>query len=369
MKILHLVHIPRHSGAEVLARDLCIQHRILGARSAIASNAPAAEAFEPELAALAEAGVELYVPREELYGLARSRNFARAFAAFEPDVVFAHSLLPALYGRIALAMVRRRPPIHFVLHSSTNDFSNWKARWAERMLVPLTRSVIAVAEPAAANYKRNVPWGPEPQVISNGVDVERFRTTSEKRKEVRDHLQIRPHERILLQLGRIAPIKQQCFAVKSLMNVLASNPSASLWFAGVVEDENYLRELVAAIEGTGLGGRIRFLGPRRDVPNLLAAADVYLMPSIAEQHSIALLEALSSGVPVVASDIPSFAFARYMPGVTLVPLDNSDELAASVADQLRRSERYVRDLSDYDAGRTARDYLKIAGFASDVGPA
>jgi L-malate glycosyltransferase len=92
---------------------------------------------------------------------------------------------------------------------------------------------------------------------------------------------------------------------------------------------------------------------------LLAAADVYLMPSPMEAHSIALIEALASGVPVVASNIPAFAYASAFPGVALVGMDDGAALAKATRDFLVAGTRHERNLDAYDIAETERQYRDL----------
>ncbi|MFP3534130.1 glycosyltransferase, partial [Burkholderia sp. SIMBA_042] len=85
--------------------------------------------------------------------------------------------------------------------------------------------------------------------------------------------------------------------------------SVELWLAGLTEDPSYGDALQRLVEQHGLSGKVRFLGSRPDIPALLSAADVYVMPSQREAHSVAMIEALANGVPIVASTIPVFEFA------------------------------------------------------------
>jgi glycosyltransferase involved in cell wall biosynthesis len=104
---------------------------------------------------------------------------------------------------------------------------------------------------------------------------------------------------------------------------------------------------------------VRILGSRKDVPELLAAADLYLMPSTIEAHSVALIEAMASGVPMVVSDIPSSAYAASFPGLTLVGVNDAAGLAKAAHDFLTVGKRYDRALDAYDIAETERRYRDL----------
>jgi glycosyltransferase involved in cell wall biosynthesis len=95
----------------------------------------------------------------------------------------------------------------------------------------------------------------------------------------------------------------------------------------------------------GITDRVRFLGSRKDVPNLLRAADVFAFPSHYEGFPGALVEALATGLPVVASDIPMHREAiRSGDNGLLFPVDSPETLAACVVEALdpERSTRLSR---------------------------
>jgi glycosyltransferase involved in cell wall biosynthesis len=143
-----------------------------------------------------------------------------------------------------------------------------------------------------------------------------------------------------------------------MLPLFQADASIHLWFAGLSEDENYTNQLRVAIKEAGLSDRAIMLGSRNDVPALLAAADVFLMPSLEEAQGMAMLEALASGVPIVASDIPAFRFAAILPSVTLVQPDEAS-LRLGIVSAIHQA-RARRDLQEYDIALTAERYIDCA---------
>ena len=99
--------------------------------------------------------------------------------------------------------------------------------------------------------------------------------------------------------------------------------------------------------------------PRSDVAELLQASRVFAMPSRSEGHSIAFLEALASGVPVVASKIRPFSFAADFPGVHLCDPDDTRDYASALVTALREP-RSLRPLGGLTLADTAARYLAVA---------
>lgn len=362
MKILHLIHTPRHSGAEMLVRDLCLAHAAEpGVQSAVAAFAPTEEAFAPELQRLREAGVAIYAPNAPVGRLGRLKIYGDAIRDFAPDVVIAHSAIPGIYGRLALMATGSRTRIVLVLHSASDDYAGGPLSWAERALAFRTDHVVAVSPGAAERYSRRGLGGKAPiSVILNGVDLKRFLDARAARDTARASLGLAAPDRLLLQVGRLSPVKQQRFTLSAVADLVKADPSVRLWFAGIVEDAAYAEQFQADVAALNLGDRVRFLGPRMDVPELLAASDVYLMPSRSEAHSIAFLEAMASGPPIIVSDIPAFAFARGMEGVDHTPLGDQAAFRDRVAARLAAPRRFTHDLTPYDMVETAKSYRRLA---------
>jgi L-malate glycosyltransferase len=109
----------------------------------------------------------------------------------------------------------------------------------------------------------------------------------------------------------------------------------------------------------GLADRVTVQGPRSDVADLLFSSSVFAMPSRSEGHSIAFLEALASGVPVVASTIRPFSFAADFPAVHLCDPDDISAYADALVLALTEP-RSQRPLGGLTLADTAARYLAVA---------
>lgn len=356
MKALHLIHTPRHSGAEILVRDLCLMHQKDGIACAIASFEPEKTQFSQESRRLVAAGVELFFPLEKLTKYARIAHFKKVIGDFDPDVILAHSVLPSFYGRMSLLLMRQRRRFITILHSANNDDINtWPSVIAEHLLRVRQDCVVAVSKEGRQNYLRRFGERIPVVLIQNGIAISRFRSVD--RAASRRKLGLNEMTKLALQVGRIDGVKQQDVSLRGLADMLR-NGGVELWFAGLTEDDHYevgLRELA---EQEGVTTAVRFLGSRDDVPELLAAADLYLMPSRAESQGIALLEALASGVPTIASDIPAFGFAKGKPGVALIPVGDANGVAAESV-SLIDSGRFEQNVDEYDINITSARYKNV----------
>ena len=356
MRLMHFIHTPRHSGAEMLVFNLSKLHRQWGHECAVASFAPPQAEFQPQIDELSRIRVELYFPNQEKTHLSRITHFRDAIKRFRPDVVFGHSEMPSLYGRFSASLGKHRIPFATVLHAaSQNDFSSRLSIWAERLTRYRVNHVVAVSELGQTNYQNKFGKTIPVTVIKNGVDLSRF--TSSDRKVSRQVLGMDENTKLVMQVGRLSDVKQQMLSLIA-MRPLLEQGNTKLWFAGLTEDPAYETALQHRINSLNLTNCVCLLGSRSDIPELLAAADVYLMPSKREAHSVAMLEALASGVPIVASDISAFSFAKSYPSVAICKTDNDQEWTDAI-NMMLKAPRVDRNLDEYSIERTARNYITL----------
>ena len=134
-------------------------------------------------------------------------------------------------------------------------------------------------------------------VINNGIDTERFAFSADVRSAKRTELAL-DGKKVLIHVGRFHDQKNHTFLVDIFNAVHAADPDTVLLLVGVGPLEDSIREKV---RGLGLDAHVRFLGNRSDVNELLCAADAFVFPSLYEGLPLTLVEAQTSGIPVVCS--------------------------------------------------------------------
>ncbi|SDR82322.1 glycosyltransferase [Pseudomonas oryzae] len=348
MRVMHLVLTPRFSGAEILVRDLCIAQKNMGHDVAFSAINPSEESFLPQLERLQHAGVHVQLPHQAPSHLQRLPHIRKLLIEFKPDVVFAHSVIPAMYARLADLLQRRVVP---VLHATDNYPAVGPHRLAEHLLCHLSRNTIAVSEPGADNYRAVFPV--PVRVIRNGLDFTGAQAAAAHRRKRTEK------SGIVLQVGRVLPLKGQHISIQAMAEVVKQQPQARLWLAGLIEDKEYHEKLKLLTANLGLQLHVEFLGPRQDIFDLLARADVYVMPSSAESQGLAMLEALATGTPVIASDIPTLAQFSKMKGVQCIPRESVADWERSILSAFKEPIYLPRNISDFDINRTATEYLDL----------
>lgn len=345
LRILHVVLAPRLSGAEVIATDVAIHQQTHGHVAMLASLLPAHDDFAALAARLDAHGVQRLFPAHARRAPGRLWHLFRALRAARPDVVFAHATIPSFYARALPVGV----PVVYVMHSATNDFESGAFRRVERMLARRARAVVGVSDGNVREYVAAVGAHPLMAVIPNGVDTARFAY----RPVAAD-----PRARIV-QIGRYTAVKDQLQTVRAFAQVAAQRPDARLHLCGVIEDPAYFAAVRALIDTLGIAHAVELDGPRTDIPELLAGARAFTMPSRFESQGIAFVEALATGVPVVASTVPAFRFARALPGVRLVDTADTGAYAAALLAALD-TPRARRALVGLTVDDTAARYIALA---------
>lgn len=141
-------------------------------------------------------------------------------------------------------------------------------------------------------------------VVERGRDPSRLGSPgAERRRTVRQRLGLRDEDEVLLNVGRQEYQKGQRFLLEAFARLAPDRPRMVLLIAGRPGLATPDLRLLAA--GSSARDRIRILGHRSDVPDLLAATDLFVFPSLYEGLGGALIEAMALGLPIVASDLPA----------------------------------------------------------------
>jgi glycosyltransferase involved in cell wall biosynthesis len=175
-------------------------------------------------------------------------------------------------------------------------------------------------------------------VVRNGISVP---TPVPDRAGVRARLGLMPEAKVVLTVARMTEQKGHTYLLAAVPAILASVPEAHFVWVG---DGPLAGALHAQMEGLGIAPpRVIFAGRRSDVPDLLAACDVFVLPSLYEGLPLVVLEALANGALVVGTRVCGTSEA-IEDGVTgrLVPARESGALAAAVIEALTQEARVAR---------------------------
>jgi glycosyltransferase involved in cell wall biosynthesis len=162
----------------------------------------------------------------------------------------------------------------------------------------------------------------------NGINVEVFASASTPGKQAL--FSVAENTPVILCVGSLGPAKGH----DTLLRAISLVPDVVLVVAGVGQLSEQLQVFA---ESLGIASRVQFLGRRGDVPQLLKAADLYVQPSRWEGCSLAMLEAMAAGKPIIASNIPGLAQVVGEAGL-LHPVGDADMLAQHITTLLNDSD-------------------------------
>ena len=175
-------------------------------------------------------------------------------------------------------------------------------RWGSRIV----NGVIAVSDETADAFRAEVGnVGDRVRVVYNSVDTDRY-PARQSGSDLREELGVAPDAQVLTMVGTFKTQKGHAHLLDAVAKMSPRHPNLRLLLVG---DGGLRAECEEQARRLGLEEAVAFLGTRRDVPDLLAASDAFVLPSLWEGLSLALIEAMASGLPVVATDVSGSSLA------------------------------------------------------------
>jgi len=297
------------------------------------------------------------------------RGYWSLIRGFRPDLVVfisgAHRLFPwTAYLAARLSLGRR---VCTIEHSTPKERSPWPETWlspksvfrwvaggharttlANALVGLLNDQTICVSEQSRMRLVRKYAYPlRKTSKVLHGVDASRYSLPREMRLAVRKTLGIGSEENLLVFVGRLESDKGLDVLFEALCRLRQAAPPCR---CVVVGDGPMRAELSASVAETGLSSRVMFMGFQEDVRPYLAAADIFVLPSPNEALPFALLEAMSSGLACIATDVG---------GVREVVSDGEDGLIVPPGSPMALGEAIRRLLSDANLrsriGKRARE--------------
>jgi glycosyltransferase involved in cell wall biosynthesis len=229
-------------------------------------------------------------------------RMAREIRDREIDVVHAHQYTPFFYSSIAARRSGRRPRVIFTEHGRHYpDVVSWKRRLGNRLVFDrLADRITAVCDFSARSLADKDGFSANRiEVIANGIDLQRYDAVAD-RAGLRQRLGLAPDRTYIIIVARFHPVKDHATLLSGFAGVAAQRPDVDLLLAGDGPLRPALEQQIAAL---GIGSRVRLLGVRADVADLLRASDIFTLSSVSEAASITLLEAMASSLPAVVTAV------------------------------------------------------------------
>lgn len=212
----------------------------------------------------------------------------------DPDIIHCQAIHTGLAGFIANKMYKKK----YVVYARGDDvYSSWLFKEVVSKLVLRNASaVIALTEDMRNKLKK---FQEDILVIPNGIDIEKYINLS--RGKIRESLNIND-EKIIIFVGRLHHAKGIEYLIRAMQFILEKEKNVRLLIVGDGEDRGNLENLALKLN---LTGKVTFVGELQNekVPEYMVSSDVFVLPSLSEGFPMTILEAMASGLPIVASNV------------------------------------------------------------------
>lgn len=267
-------------------------------------------------------------------------------------IVHTHTSKAGILGRLAGRLAGVPVSVH-TFHG--NIFEGFFGSFASSLFLLLERAMAKLTDRFVAVSRQNLSYfvrrGIAPRgkfrLIYNGVDPGRFSGTD--KLAAKEALGL-PQGPVVGTVAALVPVKGLEYFLEAARSVSSEVPRTAFVIAGGGVLEETLRKMAK-----DLGLDVRFLGPRKDVPLVLSALDVFVLPSLSEGMGLSIMEAMAAGLPVVATEVGGVP-ELVVDGSTgiLVPPKDPDALAEAILECIREKGRAE------EMGRRGRERVRAS---------
>lgn len=271
------------------------------------------------------------------------------------DIVHSHLFRADIFASLAVAQLGERAPLLVsTRHNDDRFFLNPFVGIVHYAVSARQDLIIAISDHIARfTVSRGVRDPARVRRVYHGMEPTVTEALERDGQRIRAELGLQPEDFVVGNVGRLALQKGQRHLIAAMPLLLERVPRAHAVIAGRGDLEDYLRDLALEM---GVADRVHVLGPRRDVPALMHAIDVFAMPSIWEGFGLVLLEAMAAGRPIVASRVATIPEV-VVDGSTglLVPPGDPLALAEALAALAHSSDR-ARAMGEAGRQRLRNDF-------------
>jgi glycosyltransferase involved in cell wall biosynthesis len=287
----------------------------------------------------------------DLRALARARRMVRSHGT---EVLHTHNALAHYQAVLATCGLNLRQVVN-TRHGMGGNRRAGRREWLYRRALTRTDAVVAVCEAACRDAcRRGIVPATKARVVPNGIRVASFQPASTAMRErLLQMLQLSSQTRVIGSVGRLNWTKDQVGLIRAFRQLHEQQPDTALVLIGDGELRAALQQ--CAID-EGVVDDVHFLGDRNDVGELLQGFDLFVLSSLSEGYSMALLEACAVALPIVATAAGGNGeIVRDGSTGRLVPPCNPAALANAMLDLLRDPEQA------FGLGRAARAWVEQYG--------
>ena len=257
--------------------------------------AESAGGLEPDLRAI---GVPVFhLDKKRGFDARMFPRLLRVLRAFRPHILHTHNYV--LRYAWPVALLGRVPAMVHTIHNLAEREVDRAGLLLQRFAFRSGVAAVTIAEEVSASFRRTYGFA-EAALIPNGIDVDRYAMPTVTRPDWRRAAGIREDEIVYLSVARFAPQKDH----ETLLRAFAQGPGQRTGTRLALAGHGELRSVMEALaQELGIADRVTFLGRRSDIPETLAAVDVFVLASRWEGNPLSVMEAMAAGRPVVATAV------------------------------------------------------------------
>ncbi|MER1984378.1 MAG: glycosyltransferase [Solibacillus sp.] len=295
MKVLHVIPNFGVGGAEKLVVDYLMNFNSeLTDVMAVSLYANSNSIYDM---AIKENGLKVvYLDKKPGLDISITKKLKKIIETFKPDVV--HSHLYTVKYILPIASIAKFKWFH-TIHNEPNKDATGLDKIANKVAFKGKCKPIALSKELATSVAKYYGIRNDVLVINNGVDIEKFSEIKVKKDQLLKELNIPNDALIIGHVGRFFEQKNHVFIIDIFNYVLKKNDKAQLLLIG---DGELKEEIVKKVDELGIKENVKFLGVRKDIPNLLSMMDVFLFPSLHEGFPLTLIEAQATKVRCIISN-------------------------------------------------------------------
>lgn len=277
------------------------------------------------------------------------------------DLIHSNDIHSAQYSVLAA----RLAGVPSILHIRNTGLAGWLG-WKNRFIFKIATKIIAISGEVKESLLEIGVAADKIQIIHNAVDLDEFNLDISG-KAYRDEIGVADGELLIGVVGRIAPHKGQDIFIKAIPDILNFFPNAKITIVGEDSTPNgdfiiQLQQLIAELK---LEAKVCFSGFKANVPQIMKALDVLVVPSLSESFGRVVIEAMAARTPVVASEVGGIPdiIVNGVNGI-LVPVKNPRAISEAVIKLLSDKSLYYN--ISQNSRKTAEELFSIPKHVGNV---
>lgn len=357
LRVAHLIETSGPGGAERVVADLATSFQAANTDNVVFLPRDGEDWLRRQIEG---SGVTIeYFRIERPVSTECARALTAAFRTHRIDVAHSHEFSMAVYG--GWASWRAGIPHVITMHGNRYYAHRLRRRLALRAAIAGSASTVAVSSSLAQSISRDLAIKRSRiLMVHNGV-----RYVPPENVSLRDELHLQPDDRLVVAVGNLYPVKGHRHLVDALALLAARHPRLHVAIAGRGGLDEELR---AQARAHGIGDRFHLLGLRADIPAVLAAADIFALPSLSEGLPLALIEAMFAGRPIVATAVGEVGATLEDGRIGLLVEPGDAQALASAIGALVEDPVWAKTLGERAANqaRTLYDLRRMVGLYANL---